>query len=448
MPPPARPRIDVRAVDDAQPVRTKSTAGRALTGAKTRRSTRILPDLRGRYRLVAAAAVDTLGVGLFLPLSFYYFTVTTNLPVAAIGGVTSAATLAALLVAPWAGTLTVRRGPRTASVASNLVTACGYLGYLFAHSLPLLFVAVFVVMAGDRMYFAAWPTLVADVAGPDELDTWYALFQAAGAGSLGLGALISSVLLAGSSSDVLKTLVLINALTSVVAAVMTASLRLDTGRSRESREQARADGSRARYRQVLSDRHFLRLLAGQMLIATAWTMPAAFLPLYLVRVLHMPLWYSMACFSLNYFLMFTGQMSITRLVQRIPRNVIMAAGAGFFFAAAAVLALASLVDRAAGFAAILVGIVLFSLGEMLCVPAGSAMVAAHAPDAARGMYMSVFQLTGAIAYGVGPGVVGALFAVDSRLVLAAVACFVALGALVFLSLGRPDGPRTRFSSSA
>ena len=65
------------------------------------RSVRILPDLRGRYRLVAAAAVDTLGVGLFLPLSLYYFTVTTDLPVAAIGAVTSAATLAALLVAPW-----------------------------------------------------------------------------------------------------------------------------------------------------------------------------------------------------------------------------------------------------------------------------------------------------------------------------------------------------------
>ena len=69
-----------------------------------------------------------------------------------------------------AGRLTVRHGPRTTSVASNLVSACGYLGYLFVHDLPLLFVTVFVVMAGDRMYFAAWPTLVAEVAGADELE--------------------------------------------------------------------------------------------------------------------------------------------------------------------------------------------------------------------------------------------------------------------------------------
>jgi MFS family permease len=410
------------------------------------RSVRILPDLRGRYRLVAAAAVDTLGVGLFLPLSLYYFTVTTDLPVAAIGAVTSAATLAALLVAPWAGRLTVRRGPRTTSVASNLVSACGYLGYLFVHDLPLLFVAVFVVMAGDRMYFAAWPTLVADVAGRDELDAWYAVFQASGAGCLGLGALISGALLAGSSAAVLKTLLLINALTSVVAAVLTASLKTDAGRRREP-ERGGADGSRGRYREILRDRHFRRLLAAQMLIATAWTMPGTFLPLYLVRTLHMPLWYAMTCFSLNYFLMFAGQMSVTRLVQGIPRNVIMAAGAGCFFAAAAVIAVASLVDRATGFGVILAGIVLFSLGEMLCVPTGNAMVAAHAPDSIRGMYMAVFQLTGAIAYGVGPGVVGALFALDSRLVLAAVACFVALGALAFYSVGSPNRPRTGFSSS-
>ena len=228
--------------------------------------------------------------------------------------------------------------------------------------------------------------------------------------------------------------------------MLTATLKMDSGRRREP-EQGGAEGSRGRYREILRDRHFLRLLTAQMLIATAWTMPGTFLPLYLVRILHMPLWYAMACFGLNYFLMFAGQMSVTRLVQGIARNVIMAAGAGCFFAAAAVIAAASLVDRATGFGVILAGIVLFSLGEMLCVPTGNAMVAAHAPDSIRGMYMAVFQLTGAIAYGIGPGVVGALFALDSRLVLAAVACFVALGALAFYSVGSPNGPRTGLSSS-
>lgn len=409
------------------------------------RRPRTLPATAGRRRLVVAASVDALGVGLFLPLSFYYFTVTTTLPIAAIGAVTSAATLTALLVSPWAGTLTVRHGPKAVAVASNLVTACGYLGYLFVHSLPLLFAAVFIVMAGDRLYYAAWPTLVAEIADEGELDAWYALIQAAGAGSLGIGALVSGVLLAG-SDGVLRTLIVINALTSVAAGLVTASLRLSSGRRQTappSGGEAVPDavGPRPRYREVLRDHRFVRLLTGQILIATAWTMPGTFLPLYLVRTLHLPAWYAMAVFSTNYFLLFALQMSLTRLVRRIRRPVVLAIGAACFLATAGVIAAAPMAGRGAAFAVILAGIAVYSLGEMLCVPTGNALVAAHAPDAARGMYMAVFQLTGAIAFGVGPGVVGALFAVNPRLVLAAVAVFVTLGAFVFLSVDRPRALR-------
>ncbi|MFD7622331.1 hypothetical protein [Streptomyces sp. NPDC059802] len=75
---------------------------------------------------------------------------------AGVGAVTSAATLSAPALAPVAGAATDRFGPRNIAVLSNVVTAVGYLAHPLVGGYVSLF-AVFAVMAGDRMYFAAWP---------------------------------------------------------------------------------------------------------------------------------------------------------------------------------------------------------------------------------------------------------------------------------------------------
>ncbi|WP_405938235.1 MFS transporter [Streptomyces sp. NBC_00726] len=397
---------------------------------------RSLPEVGKHRRIVVAAAVDTLGVGLFLPLSLYYFTVTTGLPVAGVGAATSAATLTALALAPVAGAATDRFGPRNIAVLSNVVTAAGFLAYPLVGGYASLFLAVFAVMAGDRMYYAAWPTLIAAIAGPGRLDAWYALMQAAGSGSLGLGALASGVFLAGSGSapGSLDALVVVNAATSLASAVLTLSLprrHLQRGRT------AAADAvPRGGFRHVLRDRGFLRLLAGQALIATAWTLPSSFLSLYLVRSLDLPVWWVMAATCVNYLLLFVFQLPVTHLVRKQRRTRTMAIGAACFIVTSVLLALAAEVGRTAVLTMLIAAVVVYSVGEMLCVPAGNAAVAAHAPEAMRGSYMSVFQMTGAVAFGIAPVLVGALYEVGPRLVLLAVGVLVAAGGCTVLSSQR------------
>jgi MFS family permease len=390
---------------------------------------RVLPDTRGRRRLVIASAVDTLGVGLFLPLSMYFFTVSTTLPIAGIGATISAATLGALLTAPWAGALTDRFGARDVAVLSNLLTAAGYVSYVFVHNYAELFAAVFVVMTGDRFYFAAWPTLIAEVSGESERDSWYALIQTAAAGSLGIGALLSGLLLARQVAHALDTLIVINSLTSVLAAALTRSLRRPSPPHRQAQRQPAAAGTFV----VFHDRRFVRLLTGQALIATAWTLPGTFLPLYLAGYLKLPAWYAMALFSLNYLILFAFQLVLTSLIRNVRRTRAVATGAFCFIVTSAMLALAPLAGRNLTFTVIAAGIVIYSVGEMLCVPAANAMVAAHARAAVRGRYMAMFQLTGAVAFGLGPAFVGVLFALDPRLVLLVVALSVSLGGFATLS---------------
>lgn len=72
-----------------------------------------------------------------------------------------------------------RWGPRACLVANNVRAATGYLCYLLVDSLAALVASMSVVLCAERLYWAAWPAFVAELADGAELDRWYA-FTAAG----------------------------------------------------------------------------------------------------------------------------------------------------------------------------------------------------------------------------------------------------------------------------
>jgi MFS family permease len=394
-----------------------------------------VPDIQGKHRLLVALAIDTLGVGLFLPLAFYFFTVTTSLSVTAVGFTMTAATLSALLLSPLGGLATDRWGARRMVVTSNLLSAAGYVSYPFASSYLGIFLCVFLVMTADRLYFASWPTLIARIARVGQLDTWFALVQSVGAGCVGLGSLVSTVLLASGGSSPLKTIAVANACTSLVAAGLTATQKLASA----------AVATRARFISpwiALSDPVFRRMLLAHLLIAMAWTVPAAFLPLYLTRVLLLPRWCATLVSAANYLLIFFCQLRLTHAVRRIGRIHVIITGVAFIVMSLGGMAAATLASGAMASPFVFGGMVAYTVGEMLVLPSSYALVSAIAPDELRGRYMSMFQITGVVAFGIGPGMVGWLFEIDPLAVLVVVSAFVTAGAGVLF------GARHRFGAGA
>ena len=78
-------------------------------------------------RFVAAIVADTVGSGLFMPLTLLYFLAMTDLSLVQIG---SAMSVSAVLTMPGAfviGSLVDRFGPRKMMLAGNLVQAAGML---------------------------------------------------------------------------------------------------------------------------------------------------------------------------------------------------------------------------------------------------------------------------------------------------------------------------------
>ncbi|GLF97749.1 MFS transporter [Streptomyces yaizuensis] len=404
--------------------------------------TDMLPDLRGNQRIAVALSVDTLGVGLFLPLAFFFFTVTTDLSIRGIGWSMTAATVVALVLSPLGGLLTDRWGARLTVVASNVLTAVGYACYPFADSYGAIFACVFVVMAADRLYFASWPTLIIQISRRDQIDSWFALVQAITAGSVGFGALLSTVFLAQGGVGVLKAVVLLNAALKLIAAllILTARLVTEEAEAPAPGEAGKSGTPAGRWRAILHDRPFRRLLITQLLLASAWAIPASFLPLYLIHTLDLSEWYATLAFALNYLLLFTTQLWITQLVRAYRRTRVMIAGALTLIGSLGFISGASGFEGAVALALVLIGFTCFAVGEMLCSPTASALAAAIAPQDRRGFYMSLFQVTGAIAYGVGPGLVGWLFTTSPLLVPAAVAVCVTVAAVV-LRISEPLFPR-------
>ena len=67
---------------------------------------------RGGFVLVAALTVDSIGNGLFAPLSLVYFVRLTDVPLPLVGVLLTVANLVALPLPVWAGALADRFGPR------------------------------------------------------------------------------------------------------------------------------------------------------------------------------------------------------------------------------------------------------------------------------------------------------------------------------------------------
>src|SRR5215469_1813772 len=114
--------------------RFNRTAGR--TGGKTGMSkiSQFIESARSRPGLAGALFIDAVGTGMFLPFSLLFFLATTALPLTRIGLGLSIAAVARIPVTIAAGPLSDRFGPRAAIVASQLLQAAGFAGYLLVHS--------------------------------------------------------------------------------------------------------------------------------------------------------------------------------------------------------------------------------------------------------------------------------------------------------------------------
>ncbi|MGW6403821.1 MFS transporter [Streptomyces sp. NPDC055134] len=401
---------------------------------------------RKRWPLLAAVAVDSLGTGMYLPVSLLYLLQRTDLSLAAIGGLMSLVNILSLPVPLAVGRLVDRFGPRAVVAGGQALQGIGFLLYLTVFGAGSLLVAVGVTTVGLRVYWSSVFTLIADQAdaeGHGTKDQWFArtgMIREAGAGG---GALLAGALLALDSARVYNGLILGSGLAFLLAAGVVVWLVPSTPHVLPPPQE------RSGHRALMRDRPFLALIATCTIFALCSSFLALSLPVYVVEGLHGPSWAPGLLLALNTVLLATCSVAATGVVRRRCSRARAMAWAGVLWALwCALSAAATLLPSATLVPYFVIVVVCFSLAEMTYGPVVNALVADAAPAGSRGTYMAAFQYTFAFASIIGPSLFGLLFSRDRLLPWLAVGLLALMGTVLMLRLERrlpPDPQMPRHS---
>jgi MFS family permease len=385
-----------------------------------------LPQLRGRYSLAAALFTDSLGDGLFVPFAVVYFLHTTGLRLTVVGLGLTMASLLALPAAPVSGILIDRLSPVQVVITGNLISAAAFTGYLFVTNLWQLILLAFLAAVGGRFFWTANLALVGEAFDGAERARWFAFQRAARNGGYGLGGLLAAAALGVGSGVGYKALALANAATFLLAAALVAYWR----RGAPDSPRPKVAAAPASYKTPLTDGPFLLLAAMNVMFVLCMMVLDVLLALYLVRVLHLPVWLSGLCFAFNTVAVAVGQTAVWALFQgRRPVRVVQLSALVWGLSFLLLIPLHAL-PKGLAIAGVFLAIAVYTAAELIQGPVFNSLVVAAAPEHLRGRYMAVYQLSWALGQAAAPGLFGWLFTANYALPWVTLAASCAACALV------------------
>ncbi|MFF0288775.1 MFS transporter [Streptomyces sp. NPDC005262] len=389
----------------------------------------VRPSMARHGRLVAAIVIDSIGTGVFIPVSMLYFLATTSLTLVQVGAALTTAGLLSLPAGPLIGGLVDRYGAKPVLQAANLAQALGFAGYLVVGQTWQIVICAWLNSAGRAVFFGCYGVTVTALAAPGQRERWFGLLGSVRNLGYALGGLLSAVAVSVGTHGVYAAIVAINAMSYVTAFALMRAVP-------NARPQAGHDAAGG-WRRVLLDRRHLSLVGHQLCFAISLFALNIAIPVYTVDVLGLPGWTAGAVFTLNTLMVGFGQGIVVGWLGGRVRSRVLVAGHACF-AAGYLLFLAA--DRVAvlalAVAVVLLGAGSYTLGEILGGPIASTVAAESAPDALRGRYLALNQLAVTLAGTVAPVAFSGLLSTGAAAIWLTLVGVSVLGATLATVIGR------------
>jgi MFS family permease len=353
------------------------------------------PDVGPHRRFVGALAIDALGSGIWMPLSMLYFLHQTSLGLVRLGLAMTIANTVVIPLVPYLGALVDRVGPKRVMQLGNAGAAVAFLLYPFAHSVAAVTVLVFVASLTRTAFWSALGPMVTQITEAGERELWFGFLQAMRNAGFGVGGLLAAVALTIGTDAAYQFVVLGNAVSYAVAFV------LMLGVAGAGRILA-AHTDRAGPWIAFGDRSYRVLVAVILCYALVGTTLSIAMPVYFVDGLGLPGWVPGTVYVINTVMIGIGQGLVVRRMTGVVRRRVLQAAVACTALSFVLLWAADLVSVEAGVVVVLVGAVVYTLGELTAGPVVSALSAEAAPDALRGRYMAATQLAWSVASAIGP----------------------------------------------
>lgn len=373
-----------------------------------------VPVLAGNRRFVSAAAVDSIGTGLIMTFTVVFFVSTTTVSLPTIGLAMTLARLLALPTSVTVGPLLDRFGARRVAAVGNLISSIGYSGFLLAEHPATIIAVLFLVQIGHTTYWTSSAALVVLASPEDRRTRWFGFVHALRNAGLGVGAALGAFAYGLGGTTGLEWIAVGNAVSFLFASFLLARWRPERERrpvptGGEDLLEATEDEATG-YRAVLRDRRYTLLMAINVTFVFAQMLIKILLAIYIVDALDGPAWIAGALLVLNTVQVTALQTLVSRQMERhrVTRVIVLASLLdAVAFALFAALYWTPEVGVVVG---LFVAMAVFTLGEITGAPALDNLSASLAPEALRGRYLAVYQLSWTVGEIAAPAVLTYLLA--------------------------------------
>ena len=333
---------------------------------------------RDLWLVEAGIFLTMLGYGAVLPFEIIYLHDGRGFSLAVAGLVVGLLTGTAVVMAPLAGPLIDRYGPRSTAVGGGVALAAGYAGLAFARWPAQAYAAAALAGAGNGALNPSQSTLLAALAPPDRRHHATAVSRVVTNAGIGAGGAVGGVAAAyGLSGFVL--LFLLNAATYLVYVCVLVRI---------VRDGARREPVVGGYRLVVRDRVFVRLAMTNVgLVAVGWGVFTWVVPPYARNDIGISTPLIGLLLLANAATVVVAQVPVTRLAEG-RRRIVMIAMAALIFTTAFLLVLAARLSTGLAYPVLVAASIAVAVGECFYTAALMPLVADLAPAGLRGRYMS------------------------------------------------------------
>jgi MFS family permease len=406
-----------------------------------------LQAIRGIYNeypgqfwiLVLSTFVDRLGTSLVFPFFTLYVSGRFGAGMTQVGLIFGLFHVAGLVGGTIGGALVDHIGRKGMLVFGLVASALSSLWMGLAESFPVFVAAAVVAGTMAETGGPARPAMVADLLPAEKRAQGFGLLRVAGNLALTVGPIVGGLL----ATQSYLLLFLGDATSSLLTAgIALVALRESRPQVLEGAPQQTLAQTFGGYVNVLRNGAFVWFLGATALMAMVYMQMYTTLSVYL-RGSHgvNERGYGILL-SLNAALVVLFQFPIARRIGRRNPALVMAAGTALYGVGFGLYGISGI------YALFLGAIIIVTLGEMLVMPVGSAIVAQLAPPEMRGRYMATFNFGWVLAAAAGPLLAGLVMDnTDSRWVWFLAFSAALAAASAFLQLERQLDHRSRHRSA-
>ncbi|WP_438874471.1 MFS transporter [Symbioplanes lichenis] len=344
--------------------------------------------------------VNTTGSGLWITSSALYATVVLGLSATELGVALTCSALASLLSSTPFGYLADRRGPRLLQAVFYLLLASFSAAMIFAQGFVGFLVVSVLTALADAAQRGARQALIAGLVPRDERVRTRAIFRSLANVGITLGSALGGIGLAVGTPMVYRVLILGNALSYVVIALIALRLPHLAPIPHKPSEPRLTS---------LRDKPFLAFVVLDGLMSMHGGILQIVLPLWIVQFTRAPHWLIAACMVLNAVMVVLLQVRMSRGTEGTAGAVRAMRWSGLLVAGAcAIFALTSRGPTPLVVALIIGGVVLHGLGELRQSAAGWGLSYGMAPPDAPGQYQATYAMGAQLGRMIAPMVLTAL----------------------------------------